>query len=476
MKFQNKILLICIISMFMGCKTEPKEQESNIAYQESDHSSSSGVANYTKQDDWSKNASIYEVNIRQFSQEGTFDAVTSQLERIKKLGTDIIWLMPVHPISEAKRKEKPGDLGSYYAVGDFRAVNPEYGTMEDMEELIAEAHRLNMKVILDWVPNHTGWDHPWITEHPDYYTQIDGEIVDPINPSTGESWGWTDVADLNYDNQEMRKAMIDDMAFWITEKGIDGFRCDVAHGVPVDFWEESVPELRNAAGNKDLFFLAEAEKPELAGLFNMSYAWGFHHMLHQVLKGERPFSAIQEDINHYEEQFGKNHYAMMFTTNHDENSWSGTVFERYGDAHKAMAVLTFTIDGMPLVYSGQESAMDKQLKFFSKDAIDWKDYPLQDFYAELLQLKKENEALWNGEFGGGLEVFEGKEESKVYTYKREKNGNQVLVAINFSDEQQAFTFPFDDQEGWSVALGATMSTGSENSLSPHGYAVWVKNE
>ena len=470
-------LPLFVFTLFFSCKKENSmkdDQSSNIAYSESE-TSTDFEAKYTDQAIWSNDASMYEVNIRQFSEEGTFDAVTAQLERIKNMGIEIIWLMPVHPISKEKRKESADDLGSYYAVSDFRAINPNYGTMEDFEELVAKAHELDMKVILDWVPNHTGWDHPWITEHPDFYTQVDGEIVDPINPDTGESWGWTDVADLNYDNDEMRKTMISDMAFWVKEKGVDGFRCDVAHGVPVDFWEQAVKELRAIKG-KDLFLLAEAEQPELAGLFNMSYGWGFHHMLHKVLKGEEEFTAIEENVADFENRFGSNHYPLMFTTNHDENSWAGTVFERYGDAHKAMAVLTFTINGMPLIYSGQEAGLDKQLKFFTKDAIDWKDYPLQDFYTQLLQLKKDNPALWNGDFGGELKVMPTDEDSKVYTYLRQKEKNKVFVAINFSKNQAGFEWPFEKDGSWELQMGEILPDDGATNLGANGYAVWVKND
>lgn len=464
-------------ALLFSCKNEndmKEDQSTNIAYSE-DNTPTDFEAEYTEQAIWSNDASIYEVNIRQFSEEGSFNAVTDQLERIKNMGIEIIWLMPIHPISKEKRKESADDLGSYYAVGDFRAVNPNYGTMEDFEELIAKAHELDMKVILDWVPNHTGWDHPWINEHPEYYTQVDGEIVDPINPDTGESWGWTDVADLNYDNEEMRKAMISDMAFWVKEKNVDGFRCDVAHGVPVDFWNDAVKQLRSIKG-EDLFMLAEAENPELAGLFNMSYGWGFHHELHKVLNGEEEFTKLEESVANFQERFGSNHYAMMFTTNHDENSWAGTVFERYGDAHQAMAVLTFTIHGMPLIYSGQEAAMDKQLEFFTKDAIDWKNYPLQDFYTQLLQLKKDNPALWNGDFGGELKVMPIDESNSVYTYLRQKEKNKVFVAINFSDSQAGFEWPFERDGSWELVMGDILPDDGATNLAEYGYAVWVKNE
>ena len=467
------------VVFMIGCKSNEPENEqaeqknSNIAYSENTTAADFEAA-YTEQQDWSKDASIYEVNIRQFSEEGTFDAVTAQLERISQMGIEIIWLMPIHPISKEKRKQSEDELGSYYAVGDFRAVNPNYGTMQDFEELVAKAHELGLKVLLDWVPNHTGWDHPWITEHPDYYTQVDGEIVDPINPDTGESWGWTDVADLNYENEEMRRAMIGDMKFWLEEKNVDGFRCDVAHGVPVDFWEEAVPELRAVAG-EGFFMLAEAEKPELAGMFHMSYGWGFHHLVHEVLNGEKPTTELKEHVESFHNRFGSNHYAMMFTTNHDENSWAGTVFDRYGDAHKAMAVLTFTIHGMPLIYSGQEAAMDKQLEFFTKDAIEWNDYPLQEFYTNLLQLKKDNKALWNGDFGGELTILSDAEDG-AYTYMRQKENNKVMVAVNFTDSDISVEWPFEKDGSWKLVMGEVLPNDHPMMIGEYGYAVWVNNE
>lgn len=471
---KKPVLFLILITLFMlRCKNEEKSN-TNIAYAES-QTDEDFKAPYTEQPIWTNDASIYEVNIRQFSEEGTFQAVTEELERIKNMGIEIIWLMPVHPISKEKRKESPEDLGSYYAVGDFRAVNPEYGTMEDMEKLIARAHELELKVILDWVPNHTGWDHPWITEHPDYYTQKDGEIIDPVNPATGESWGWTDVADLNYDNPEMRRAMIDDMIFWIKEKNIDGFRCDVAHGVPADFWEEAVKELGQVKG-KNLFMLAEAEEPKFAGIFNMSYGWSFHHILHEVLRGEKPFSELETNIREFEEKFGSNHYQMMFTTNHDENSWAGTVKERYGAASEAMAVLTFTINGMPLIYSGQEAALDKRLKFFTKDSIEWNNYPLQEFYTNLLKLKFTNKALWNGDFGGDLKVFPGEENSKIFTYLRQKDNNKVFVAVNFSNREAGFEWPFEKDGSWKLEMGEILPDDGTTMLPASGYAVWIKND
>lgn len=420
---------ILLASLFwVGCQNQtqpPQEQESQAAENQS-------ADTYGASPIWAQNANIYEVNIRQYSEEGTFKAFGTNLERLDEMGVDILWFMPIFPISEANRK---GSLGSYYAVSSFRQVNPEFGTEEEFQAVIDKAHELGMKVILDWVPNHTGWDHEWITSHPEYYTQdANGNIVDPINPETGESWGWTDVADLNYDNEEMRQNMIDDMVYWLREAGIDGFRMDVAHGVPVDFWEDCVAQLREV--DSDVFMLAEAEVDELLNkeLFAMDYGWTFHHLLNHAAQGEANadslfawYEADKQDVQHG--------YHMHFTTNHDENSWNGTIEERMGSAGDAMAVIAFTFDGMPLIYSGQEAGMNKRLEFFEKDLIDWGDYEKEDFFTTLLTLKHENEALWNGEMGAPVERLDPKNDN-VMAYSREKGYDQVVVVVNLSGEPQ----------------------------------------
>jgi alpha-amylase len=407
--------------------------------------------------DWHKNANIYEVNLRHYTPEGTFRAFESHIGRLKEMGVDILWFMPIHEISMAKRK---GKLGSPYAVKDYKGVNPDFGSMDDFKHLLRAIHDAGMYCIIDWVPNHSGWDNNWITEHPDWYTKDkDGNITDPIDYNTGKPWGWTDVADLNYDNKEMRAGMIDAMSFWVKEVGIDGFRVDVAHGVPVDFWVEASDALYAI---KPLFMLAEAEVPEIRnnGAYVMDYAWEMHHLLNDIAKargasqkkadklvqGNKVDGAAAKvaDKNALDidtllakmQQRTPAGYAMQFTSNHDENSWSGTEFQRMGPGHKAFAVLTATFDGMPLMYSGQESAMDKQLKFFEKDEIPWGDYRYAGFYKTLLALKHRNQALWNGEHGGKLvKIPTGKDES-VYAFYREKNGDRVVAIINLSGKKQ----------------------------------------
>ena len=418
--------------------------------------------------EWHKNATIYEVNLRHYTPEGTFNAFAAHLPRLKNMGIDILWLMPIHPISEAKRK---GELGSPYAVADYKDVNPDYGTMDDFKMLLDSIHSLGMHCIIDWVPNHTGWDNPWITEHPDWYTQDEeGNIVDPQNPETGESWGWTDVADLNYEVPEMRLAMIDAMRFWTKDIGIDGFRVDVAHGVPVDFWEQCAQSLY---ADGPVFLLAEAEIPALRNTkaFVMDYGWEMHHLFNEIAKSQganRSASAtlqqgnlvegdeqemekktaldIDQLLAQKEEQYEFG-YQMHFTSNHDENSWAGTEFARMGDGHKAFAVLAATFDGMPLLYTGMEAAMDKQLEFFKKDEVPWGDFTYGEFYATLFHLKHINQALWNGTHGGELVKIPTGNDENIYAFIREKNRDRVLAIINLSSEAQSFTLEGEQHLG-----------------------------
>ena len=422
---------------------------------------------------WARDANIYEVNVRQYSPEGTFAAFERHLPRLKEMGVEILWFMPIYPISKVKRK---GSLGSYYAVADYTAVNPNFGTMAEFKALVHRIHDLGMRVILDWVPNHTGWDHPWVEEHPDWYTRdADGNIVDPRHPETGESFGWTDVADLNYEQPELRRAMIDEMRFWLEEVDVDGFRCDVAGEVPLEFWKECIPRLRVI--NPDLFMLAEAEVPahRNSGLFTMSYAWSFHHLMNAIAAGEETAAAIGAWLEKDRRVF-KRGYHMQFITNHDENSWNGTVRERLGDAADAMAVLAFTIEGMPLLYSGQEARLDKRLRFFEKDTIDWAGYPKQAFYRTLLELKRRNQALWNGESGGVAQPILTGNEADVFAFYRERGADKVLVVLNLSDDLQDIVLKSDACVGeyTNVFANSTITVTKDMTLqlNPWDYVVW----
>lgn len=407
--------------------------------------------------EWHKYAVIYEVNLRQYTKENTFRSFETHLPRLKEMGVDILWFMPITPISKKNRK---GELGSPYSVGDYMTTNPDYGTMEDFKHMVQAIHDAGMYVIMDWVPNHTGWDNPWITQHPEWYTKDSlGNITDPIDYNTGKSWGWTDVADLNYDVPEMRQEMIRTLKFWITETNIDGYRMDVAHGVPVDFWETLADSLYAI---KPLFMLSEGEVPDIVnnGTFIADYAWEMHHLLNDIAASQGENSKKQVNmVNgnpkegnktialktalHIDTLLGKKSgqyskgYQMQFTSNHDENSWAGTEFARMGKGHKAFAVLTATLPGIPLIYSGQESAMDKQLQFFVKDSIPWGNYSYAPFYKTLFDLKHKNQALWNGSFGGDLVRLQTGNDASVYAFTREKGGDKVVVMINLSNAIQS---------------------------------------
>ncbi len=369
-----------------------------------------------------KDMNIYEVNIRQYTPEGTFNAFSAHLPRLKEMGVDILWLMPVQPIGVKNRK---GGLGSYYSIQDYAATNPEFGTLEDFKAMVNKAHELGMLVILDWVANHTSFDHAW-TEKPGYHTVNEaGEIIPP-NPD------WTDVADLNYDNMDMQNAMIADMRFWIKNADIDGFRCDVAGEVPLEFWNRTLDSLKL---DKDVFMLAEWDEPKMHSAFHMTYAWGFHHVMNETAKGNRNADSVATFIQKDIAKYPKEAFRMNFITNHDENSWNGTEFERFGEGHQAYAVLTFTSYGMPLIYSGQEAGLNRRLAFFEKDSIDWSDVKYKDFYTSLIALKKNNPALHNGEYGG-VPQFLSTGNPNVLAYTRSKDGNQVTVVINLSKEAQ----------------------------------------
>lgn len=412
---------------------------------------------------WAEDAVIYEVNVRQFTPEGTFNAFAEHLPRLKELGVDILWFMPVHPIGEENRK---GKLGSYYSVQDYVGINPEFGTLDDFRSLVSQAHEMGMYVLLDWVANHTAWDHAWIEEHPDWYAKNEaGEIYAPFD--------WTDVAKLDFSNAEMRKAMTAAMKYWIEEADIDGYRCDVAAEVPTDFWNETRKALDAL---KPVFMLAEAEKPEHhIHAFDMSYAWELHHIMNEVAKGEKNATDIMAYFARQDTLYPHDAYRMNFITNHDENSWNGTAFERLGDAVETMAVLTYTLPGMPLIYSGQEAGLDKRLRFFEKDTIDWSNQPYRNFYAKLGQLRKENKALWSGLAGGKLNWINNSGNGSVLAFTRNNGENTVMVFANLTPAEQSFDLQDNAVNGKWINYFGENTIALENSdnytLNGYGYVV-----
>jgi glycosidase len=440
----KKILAIALVfSALISCKKDTETKTNTIKKNKQ-------ITSF--QHEMEENSVIYEANIRQYSPEGTFNAFTKDIPKLKELGVKIIWVMPIFPISQVKRKAIGGDngkfvsempkeeqskyLGSYYAVSNFKKVNPEFGTIEDFRNLVQTAHENGIYVILDWVPNHTGWDHVWIKEHPEFYTQNEkGEIIDPINPETGKAWGWTDVADLNYNNKGLRKAMASDMLYWIKEENIDGFRCDVASNVPMDFWEQTIPQLRK---EKNIFMLAEAWQPELmkADLFDMCYAWDGHHMMNDIAQGKKTVKDWDKYIIDNRKKYAADDILMTFIDSHDENSWNGTVKSRLGIAEETMTALSYLAPGIPMIYSGNEYGLDHSLKFFEKDSIPKTKGKQWEWRVKLGKLKNENSALNGGKKPASYNRLSSSNDEKILAFERANKNNKVIYIANMSNTSQ----------------------------------------
>ncbi|MGB1075034.1 MAG: alpha-amylase family glycosyl hydrolase [Flavobacteriales bacterium] len=436
---------------------------------------------------WSKNATIYEVNVRQHTAEGTFAAFERDLPRLKELGVDILWLMPIHPIGDENRKggenannfiAKPGStsLGSPYSVRDYFAVNPDYGTLDDLKSLVAAAHALDMKLILDWVANHTAFDSDWTRDHREFFLL---DSAGKLQPPLGTDW-W-DVTQLDWENGQsngLYDAMDEALDYWVREADIDGYRCDVAMKVPTAFWEQARRSLE--AIKPDVFMLAEAEEPDHHNrAFDMSYAWHLHHLYNQVSTGAFPLDSLREYLAHELGRFGADAYRMSFVTNHDENSWNGTIAERMGANGDAMAVLAGTLMGMPLIYSGQEAGLSKRLRFFEKDTVEWGDYNRTDFYKSINRLNHDQPALWNGGFGAFPVEISTNHPDKIFAFHRtlETPANQIVVAINLSDVPLMVTLPLDEDDHQLELAPVGAESGLQPSANPleipaHGYAVW----
>jgi len=417
---------------------------------------------------WSTDATIYEVNIRQFSEEGTFKAVERALPELAELGVDILWLMPIHPIGEVNRK---GTLGSYYAVKDYFGVNPDYGTEQDFRDLVNAAHANGMKVILDWVANHTAWDNPVATTNPEFFAKDStGSFTPPIGTD------WTDVIQLDFTNPATHDYMASALTYWVREFDVDGYRCDVAYKVPDEFWNRVRKELDAI---KPVFMLAESEQvSHHDSAFDMSYSWAVHHMMNKVARGDTSASAIGSLLVEESTRFPAHAYRMRFTSNHDENSWQGTEFDRMGDGAKAFAVVTTTIPGMPLIYNGQEYGNRKRLEFFEKDLVQRPDTSFFGFYKTLNELKSTHPALHNGAHGGSFTVIPTSDDTRVLAYVREKDDCQVITIVNLSGDPVMVQIKSDKLTGRfkNVFTGTDgeMSRKQEFSLEPWEYVVYTR--
>jgi alpha-amylase len=382
--------------------------------------------------DWTHNTNIYEVNLRQYTKEGSFKAFSKELPRLKDMGVKTIWFMPITPIAQ---KNKKGVLGSYYAASDYISVNPEFGTLDDFRILVKDAHAQGFKVIIDWVANHTGWDHKWTKEHPEYYEK------DSTTGNFKIASGMDDIIELDFHNPELVRAMIDAMKFWVSECDIDGFRCDLAFWVEVDFWQKARKELDVI---KPLFWLGELdpiEHPEYMGTFDAAYTWTWMHKTEDFYKKHLPISSLDTVLKEYD-AIGDASMRVWFTSNHDENSWNGSEYEKYGDMARTLAVFSATWDGIPLIYSGQELPNLKRLKFFEKDEINWTGKnELHDFYKTLLNLHTNNPALRAGDSEAKTIRIKTTDDDHVFTYLRKNVNDEVLVILNLSTSNVKFLMP-----------------------------------
>ena len=375
--------------------------------------------------EWSYRSVIYEMNVRQLTPEGTLRAAASRLDFLHDMGVDAIWLMPIYPIG---RRDRKGSLGSYYSIRDYCAVNPELGTMEDLDDFIARAHRLGMKILLDWVANHTSRDARWLDECPASWYERDASGA-PAVP-----WDWSDTAKLDYANREVWNAQAEAMEFWIREHAVDGFRCDMAMLLPIDFWNETTRRLRN--GKPDLFMLAEAEEQNLfeQGAFDACYAWEMHHLMNDVARQRVRVTSLRDYLYADRKRYPRSAMRLAFTSNHDENSWNGSEFTRLGAAREIMAVFTFVVPrGLPLIYTGQEVGYDHSFAFFDRDPIPH--YGRNTFtalYRKLAELRHANPALAAGERGGEMIEIRNNTEDCLMTMVREADGNRVISILNMS--------------------------------------------
>ncbi len=412
---------------------------------------------------WIMQGNIYEVNVRQYTPEGTFTAFAKHLDRLKEMGVQTLWFMPINPISKTDRK---GSLGSYYAVSDYTAINPEFGTMNDWKELVKQAHEKGFKVLIDWVPNHTGADHYWLQKHPDFYVKDkDGKPVSQFD--------WTDTRKLNFANPELQDTMISQMKYWFTETGIDGMRCDYAVGPSRDFWKKCIKELKTG---KNIFMLAEADSTWLHDVgFDATYSWPEFNMMKLIAAGKRKASALDSVLKKLDTTIAKNALRLYFTSNHDENSWNKADFETMpGASHAPFAVLTQTLGrSVPLIYSGQEEPVLRAIRFFDKDTMQFSRLERAPLYKTLLALRKNNPAMRADASFSKLTT--GKEDM-IYAFARQSDKNKVVVLLNFTNTAQEFAV----QDGLLSGDATEIFSGKKENLQPGkkfslpawGYAVY----
>lgn len=416
---------------------------------------------------WSRDAVLYQINTRQFTREGTFRAAEKELPRLKSLGVDILWLMPIHPIGEKNRK---GTLGSPYSVRDYLGVNPEFGTLDDLKSFVNAAHAQGFKVILDWVANHSAWDNPLVTEHPDWYIR---NWKGDFQPTPW--WDWSDIIDFDWSKRDLREYMTKAMVYWVREVGVDGFRCDVAGYVPLDFWENARAELDAI---KPVFMLAEFNHRDVhRAAFDASYAWAWNVAMHDIALGKANTGALYGYYSENESAWPVEAMRMTYVENHDQNAWEGTAFERFRDALPAALVLSFVGEGIPLVHNGMEAGNEKRLEFFEKDPIAWRQHPNGALIKRLIAWRKAHPALRNGQWGARMVGVENSAPQQVFSFLREKDGDRVFVVMNFSSEAKTVTFPTAQAKGDYVDFNGgkvTINPETPMTLEPWGWRVMAR--
>ena len=463
MKGQHISLIITIFTAYSIMISTPAKSQNSNPYEPQPYVT-------LQNPEWTKNAVIYQINTRQFSDEGTFEAVMKELPRIKDLGADILWLMPIHKIGEKNRK---GTLGSPYSVKDYYSVNPEFGTLDDFKAFLERAHELGMYVIIDWVANHTAWDNYLTEKHPDWYER---DWKGDFRPTPW--WDWTDIIDLDFSVPEVREYMTEAMKYWVAEVGVDGFRADVAGFVPVDFWNNLRKELEEI---KPVFMLAEWESRDLhAKAFDATYAWSWYDAMHEIAMDRADMNALFKYYSWRESAYPAEAMRMTFTSNHDKNSWNGTMFDQFGDAVEAAIALSVVGDGIPLIYNGQEAGNEKMLEFFEKDPIVWREHPIGELYKKLFALKKANTTLWNGKWGALMVKVPNSERLEVLSFVRENDEDKVFAVFNFSDNQHTVSFKETLHHGEYIEyFGNESKSFDENSvvtLEPWSYRVYTTTD
>ncbi len=449
---------IIVFSLILSCGESPKKDQPTTQENVAEKTSVKNV-------DWAKNMVMYEVNLRCFSEAGTFKEFEKHLPRIKAMGVTTLWFMPIQPIGEEKIK---GNLGSPWAIKDYESINPRMGTIEEFKSLVQKIHEMDMYVLMEWVGNHASWDNVLTKSHPDWFDQDENGGFVPPRPD------WEDVIEVNYENKELSAYMQNEILRWVKETDIDGFRFDVAGMMPTKFWEDLKPKLDEV---KPLFVFTDGNEIELTdNALDMIYNYDFIDIMTNVSQGKSGVSDIKKFLDNENEKYAKDAFKLYFTSGHVPNSFHGSVFERLGDAVPTFAVLNATLDGIPLVYGGQEAGLNKRLSFYDKDEITWKEHEFYGLYQKLFQLRKTNQALWAGESGGKIQMIPTADNDRVMAFYRKKNEDQVICLYNFSDKDQEITVADLDGNYTELFSDQKVTVGKSEAmkLGPWGYQVLVK--